>query len=340
MTDISNPNDKFAKETFSRPKLAKTFLANCLPPTLAECLDLEHLEVLKDSFVDSDLKEFFSDLLYRVPLRGGATGFVYVLLEHKSAPDRWVAFQLLCYMVKIWEPLAKTSRGKKLPPIIPIVFYQGRPRWRIPHNFAALIETHNEDSLGKYIPDFEYQLYDMANYDSDKFNGDLKLRVGMEAMKSRLTGAQPATFREFLKLAKPLQSRGRDELEYLMTALTYYSVAAKGLSKADFRDAVGEVLPRRKEKIMSTVAKELRAEARQEGRQQGHREGRQEGQQEGMVKLTLVLLQQRLGRISAAIRRKIVSLSSEKLEELGLALIEFRTQKDLSNWLARQDRTR
>ncbi|HKV40741.1 MAG TPA: DUF4351 domain-containing protein [Blastocatellia bacterium] len=72
---------------------------------------------------------------------------------------------------------------------------------------------------------------------------------------------------------------------------------------------------------------EWKAETLAEGRKQG----RQEGQQAGMVKLTLGQLQQRLGRISAVIRKKIVNLPSEKLEELGLALLEFRTQKDLSD---------
>ena len=59
------------------------------------------MELSKDSFVDKELNEQFSDLLYKVSLRDGPSINVYVMLEHKSFPEPLIAFYLLRYMVKI-----------------------------------------------------------------------------------------------------------------------------------------------------------------------------------------------------------------------------------------------
>ena len=81
-----NIHDKFFRETFAEPVMAAEFLRHYLPPDLAAALDLDRLEVLKESFVDEEFKEHFSDLLCRVPLKTGSAVFIYILIEHKSSP--------------------------------------------------------------------------------------------------------------------------------------------------------------------------------------------------------------------------------------------------------------
>jgi predicted transposase/invertase (TIGR01784 family) len=103
MSDLINPHDRFFKDLLSRPKAATDFLSNYLPPEIAAPLDLSAPEIVKDSFIDEELRQHFSDLLYRVNLKSGGDALVYILFEHKSGPDEWVAFQLLRYEVRIWE---------------------------------------------------------------------------------------------------------------------------------------------------------------------------------------------------------------------------------------------
>ena len=86
-TELSNPHDRFFKEIFSRPEVARDFLQNYLPAAVVDQLDMASLELRKDSFVDPDLQQHFSDLLYQVNLETGEGAFVYVLFEHKSYPD-------------------------------------------------------------------------------------------------------------------------------------------------------------------------------------------------------------------------------------------------------------
>ncbi|MBI3651164.1 MAG: Rpn family recombination-promoting nuclease/putative transposase, partial [Acidobacteria bacterium] len=97
MTEIHNPHDRFFKEVFSHPEAAAEFFAAFLPSHIVALLDLAKLEPIKDSFIDPSLQEHLSDLIYRVPLKRGNQAYIYALIEHKSAPDKWVAVQILRY---------------------------------------------------------------------------------------------------------------------------------------------------------------------------------------------------------------------------------------------------
>jgi predicted transposase/invertase (TIGR01784 family) len=123
MSEIQNPHDQFVRSTFSDVKIARSFLENYLPPEVVATLDLSAPEISQESFVDAELQEHHTDLLYKIRRKSGEKAFVYVLLEHKSSPEKTVAFQLLRYLLRIWE---KHKSSKKLPQIIPLVLYHGR----------------------------------------------------------------------------------------------------------------------------------------------------------------------------------------------------------------------
>jgi predicted transposase/invertase (TIGR01784 family) len=127
MTLVSNPHDKLFKQIWSDRETAADFLANYLPGDICDLIDLKTLEICKDSFVDKDLKEYFSDLLYKVSF-GAQSGYVYMLFEHKSYPRKITALQLLSYICRIWN-LHFTQQGLPLPVIIPLVLYHGRNEW-------------------------------------------------------------------------------------------------------------------------------------------------------------------------------------------------------------------
>ena len=82
---------------------AQSFLVHYLPEEIKEFLEIEKLKIEKDSFVSAELEEYFSDMLYLVPLKDGREGHVYVLIEHKSYQEPWVALQILEYMVQCWR---------------------------------------------------------------------------------------------------------------------------------------------------------------------------------------------------------------------------------------------
>ena len=97
MDTITSPHDTFFRESFTRREVARDFLRCQLPAELLAELDLTTLEISKDSYVASDLRTAYSDLVYRVAYRGEALN-VYLLFEHKSWAEHWTVLQLLRYI--------------------------------------------------------------------------------------------------------------------------------------------------------------------------------------------------------------------------------------------------
>ena len=139
-----------------------TFWRTYLPGDVSSLISSDSVELCKDSFVSADLKEYFSDLLYRADM-GGRPGYLYVLLEHKSRPAPLVPLQLLGYIKGIWDLHLKQSE-LPLPMVVPVVLYHGREHWRVPSCLSGLLED-NTEGLMRYIPDFEYHLIDLSSYD-------------------------------------------------------------------------------------------------------------------------------------------------------------------------------
>ena len=67
MDSIPSPHDTFFRESFTRREVACDFLRCRLPPELLAELDLTTLEISKDSYVSSDLRTAYSDLVKPLP---------------------------------------------------------------------------------------------------------------------------------------------------------------------------------------------------------------------------------------------------------------------------------
>ena len=167
MDGLVTPHDSFFKALFTQPGVAQDFLAHYLPPQVAELLDLSTLEREDASFVDAELRVHLSDLLYRVHLRDGPPAWVYILFEHKSFPDPLTPFQLLRYMVRLWE--RSWRMGDRLKPIVPVVVYHGRVKWKVGLNFACLFDV--PEAFEDFLPDYRYWLCDLTGYSDEEIKG-------------------------------------------------------------------------------------------------------------------------------------------------------------------------
>jgi predicted transposase YdaD len=82
---------------------------------------------------------------------------------------------------------------------------------------------------------------------------------------------------------------------------------------------------------------DILAEGRQEGVELGRQEGRKPGQEEARSRqagaLALRQPERRCGSLDAPTPARIEALSLLQLEELALALLDFRSAQDLRTWL-------
>ncbi|MBI3651408.1 MAG: Rpn family recombination-promoting nuclease/putative transposase, partial [Acidobacteria bacterium] len=308
-----------------------------LPAEIVAALDLRKVELVKDSFVDEELAEHLSDLIYRVGLKGGGKTFVYVLFEHKSVAEEYVAFQVLRYEVRVWEQELRQG-AKRLSPILPLVLYHGQGKWNVDERFAALVEFGGCEELRKYVPEFRYHLCDLAKLEDEEIAGEPILQVGLAALKyvfRRELGAKLAGILEPLNEAA---ERGR--MEYLKTVVRYLSQAGKHLKAAQMKAALDEVFAAGEGGLMPTIAETWIKEGEQRGLQQGVQQGLQQGLLQGVQQrlerekeLVTRQLEQRFGKLAPTIQRQIKHLSAEQVEALLLAVFAFKAKADLANWL-------
>ena len=176
---IAAAHDKLFRHTYSDRENACSFLSQGLPEHVLELIDLSTLEISKDSFVEKELADYHSDMLYKVKLTDGSQGFIYVLFEHKSYYDRFVHLQLLEYMAKIWRLFIKQHKKPPdyLPIVIPLLVCHARKEWPEGTMRLTSLLSGPVDDLAGYIPDFGFELYDLHRYTDDEIKGTILSRV-------------------------------------------------------------------------------------------------------------------------------------------------------------------
>lgn len=316
-----NLHDKFFRETFAEPSMMTEFLRNYLPPEFAAMLDWQRLEVSKDTFVDEDLSEHFSDLLCQIGLKDGKAVFVYILVEHKSSPAPWVALQLLRYMLKIWAQVP-LRRNTYLPVIFPLVFYHGKQRWNVARHFNALFDPQVLERVSRFVPDFEYFLCDVSLHSPTTIQGDGSLQAALMALRSVF---DDESFEWLVRLAK-LLAEDKTKWQQLMATVKYLAKAGK-VEEKDMQQALKEA------RISKRKATEFQRTFLDDWFDQGRVKGREEGLVEGVLKVALQLLERKFGTLGTQWQNRLKRLSPKQLEQLSLALLDFTSRRDLSAWL-------
>jgi len=177
MVTRPNPHDAFFRQAFGSPRHVAGLLKLVLPKHLQAVLDLnpERIRVLDPTHVDAELRGTVSDLIVEVPRRGvsgegeRAPAIFILAVEHQRQDQRFIVVRQLGYTVRIWERwLRKHPEATHLPPVIPVVIYNGDTPWRSPTSLAALLDLPDvplDPSLRALLPSMEVVLADLASPD-------------------------------------------------------------------------------------------------------------------------------------------------------------------------------
>ena len=330
MSEIQNPHDQFVRSTLSDKKLARSFLENYLPFEVVEKLDFSELEVSQESFVDEDLQEHHTDLLYKVSAKTGEKTFVYVLLEHKSSPEKLVAFQLLRYILRIWE---KHKTSAKFPQIVPLVLYHGRRKWNISRELASLVEFGKDKIYANSTPNFEYFLCDLSKFDEAELKGEIALRITLLLLKHIFSPNLKLELVDILRLFAEIPEKGVVELYGKM--LRYLSASSGKITRKEVKIAMQTAFTteQKQEDWFQEFIDEWKEEGLEQGRQQGRQQGMQQGMQQGLSQTVSRLLRKRFGSVPETVKEQINELSLSELEKLSEDLLDFRELSDVDEWI-------
>ena len=103
-----------------------------------------------------------SDVLWRLPVAGREL-WVYLLIELQSSVDAEMPVRMAEYQTLLYRDLI-TSRGvspRALPPILPIVIYNGEAGWSVPRDLGQAITPDAPPWYEPYRPTWRYLLVDL-----------------------------------------------------------------------------------------------------------------------------------------------------------------------------------
>lgn len=311
---INNPHDELFKEAFSHIESAVGFFQSYLPTELRSRLDWESLKLQPGAYTDEALRGSESDLLYTVQI-DRHPALLYCLFEHQSTPDAWIPLRLLRYILGIWEQYRKQNPGcKKLPPVLPLVLFQGGEKWSADLSLSARIDI--PDGLAPYQPEFQHLLVDLNHINADDLQGTLIVKASLLALKASHQGIHHELPRLFRLLAEITQQDNSPGM--IRALLRYICVVDNDTDLTEYMKQVEAMnVPELEEELM-TIAEQLRKEGREQGMQQGVQQGMQQGMQQGVqqeaAKTLLKILNKRFGSVSKAIEKQVYSATTRQLE--------------------------
>jgi len=152
MGEKHNMHDSGYKKLFSNPVIVKDLLLYFVNEPWVKWLDYNTLERLDKSFITEEFMNRESDIIYRINFQGKDL-FIYILIEFQSSVDKFMPLRILRYITEFYEYLVSAKKIKKLPPVFPVLLYNGEKKWTAPVNFGNLVDKSIPEI---YIPAFRY----------------------------------------------------------------------------------------------------------------------------------------------------------------------------------------
>lgn len=309
-------HDHTYKLLFSHAELVTDLIRGFVHEDWVREIDFSTLERVEASFVTQELRERESDIIWRARWGGERWLYVYLLLEFQSTVDPFMALRVMVYTGLLWQSLARDgelSPSGRLPPVLPLVLYNGDRPWGAALDLAELIEEV-PGGLELYRPQFRYCLLDEGRISDEELAPLRNLAAALFRLeKSRDTVDIEQVLAALLDwLQTPEQSSLRQA--FAVWVVKVLSKRLPGIEIPQVAD-LQEVKSMLAERVTEWT-REWRQEGFEEGLKKGLEKGREEGREEGreaMERLRGALLREmegRFGPVSDGVRAKVAAIDS------------------------------
>lgn len=220
--------------------------------------------------------------------------YLYLLMEFQSTPDPFMAVRLLVYEGLLLQELIREgglTASDRLPPILPIVLYNGWRPWKGPLDLQSLFAPV-PSSLRRRLPQLEYILLDENRLSQEEKEQPSNVVATLIRMET-LDGEDFTHFSQELAVLLP----GEEQAD-LRRAFTAWMVRVLRETHPGATIPLVEDL----EEIPMLVER-IRAK---------HRKDHREALLAGSRKTLLRIIERRFGSVPASVRAHIESLSSQK----------------------------
>ncbi|WP_312213817.1 Rpn family recombination-promoting nuclease/putative transposase [Pseudescherichia sp.] len=292
MAETATPHDAVFKTFLSRVETARDFIEIHLPPSLIRICKLDTLHLESGSFIEDSLRPFYSDVLYSLETVCGR-GYVHILIEHQSSPDKLMAFRLMRYAVAAMHRHLEAGH-KTLPLVIPILFYQGR---RSPYPWSLnWLEAFSNPDIARQLYSTPFPLVDITVIPDDEIMQHRSI-AALTLIQKHIRQRDMAQLLDKLTVLLMLEQMSGQQIT---TLINYIAQAGEAQDVQTLLFGLAQRVPQHGETLM-TFAEKLR------------NEGMQEGKRVAIQEIAETML--RLGLDSEAIM-KITGLSKDELQQL------------------------
>ncbi len=302
---MSKPrHDTGYKGLFSEPRMIEDLIRGFVPGDWVERLDFTTLEKANLSFVSEQLIKREDDVIWRLRFTDRSWLYVYLLLEFQSTPDKWMALRIMVYAGLLWQDLIKQKQigaGKKLPPVVPVVLYNGEAKWNAPLDMQELVTP--VEGIRAFRPTCRYLLLDEQRIALEQPESMRNLVAAVFRLEQSRTPAEvkQVVERLIVWLSEPEQSSlQRAFVSWIRQALLKARLGGAEVPEVSELSEVRDMLEQRVIEWTKQWKQEGHEEGHKEGRKEGRKEGHKEGHKEGRQAMLLKLVEQRFGPLSAA----------------------------------------
>lgn len=277
----STPHDAVFKKLMTCPDIAQDFLTIHLPESLYKLCDLTTLKLESTTFIEDDLRTYYSDVLWSLKTREGE-GYIYCVIEHQSTAVPHMAFRLMRYATAAMQHHLD-SGNKTLPLVIPMLFYHGE---QSPYPFSLnWLDEFDDPQQARQLYTEAFPLIDITVISDDEIMQHKRIAL-LELMQKHIRDRDLMGLVDRLVTLLITGTTNDSQLHTLFNYLVQYGDAPRF---SDFIHDVARRVPHHKEKLM-TIAERLRQEGHHTGLQKGLQEGLQKGTKEEALRIARMML--------------------------------------------------
>ncbi|EIL7533238.1 Rpn family recombination-promoting nuclease/putative transposase, partial [Escherichia coli] len=231
-TTTPTPHDAAFRSFLANPDVARDFLELHLPAEYRQLCDLSTLKLEPATFVEPDLHQYASDILWSVKTTGGKDGYVYTLIEHQSTENLYMPFRMLRYSVAAMQ--RHLEQYKTLPLVIPVLFYHGE---RSPYPYSMnWLDCFENPALAAKIYTKPFPLVDITVVDDNEIMNHRRMAALTLLMKH-------IRHRDMMELLDKLPQVMVEISDEQVRVLIHYIVNAGDSVSPEFMRALAERLP-------------------------------------------------------------------------------------------------
>lgn len=268
------PHDAAFRQFLKLPGIARDFMEIHLPAELRALCDLSTLKLENSSFVEENLRQYFSDVLYSLKTVSGDDGYVQVLIEHQSSPDKHMAFRMIRYAVAAMQSHLDAGH-KTLPLVIPILFYTGK---RSPYPYSTnWLQEFADPARAKNLYSSDFPLIDITVIPDE----EIMEHRSMAALTLLQKHIHQRNLAELMDKLVALLLTGYLASPQVVVLINYIIQAGDTADAEAFVRELALRVPQHEDELM-TIAQQLEQKGINKGMQQGMQQGIQRGREEGI----------------------------------------------------------